>query len=353
MLYPIPDCRFALIPALILTSLCFSCTGGSPEQSDAKSYYSIAAQSANNYLYQKPVKKEDGWETKDVWNESMVEELVAQMHRDTLLGLSGVLMSHQGSLLLEEYKEGWEPDSLLALHENELLLIATLSGVLQKEQSDIVQPQVKIPSGNYAVKKRYSKDTAVDLQYLLRMETNLLCRPQQQVIKTVTGQEDKKRFYYCPANYQAVSQWLEVQTDGPLSYYAEENLFEPLEIDHYRWDDLEVSMRARDMLKFSALYAQKGSWMQQQLLADDWVLNLQSGAYNTETQGQFSWGWWEQILVVDGRQYATFYSKGPNYLLIFVPDLDAGILFTGNLKHSSTDYFPLLQQYALPALVKK
>lgn len=343
--------RSVLIPFILLLSLSFACSNNQSEETDKESYYALALQHKDTYLYQPPVKTTDGWETEGIMHEHKAEELVNKMKADTLLGLSGVLMSHRGSLLLEEYRDGWDADSLMPLQENELLLIATLTGVLQKEQAGLMQRLVKIPSGNYAVKKRVSSDTAVDIQHLLRMETGLLCRPQQQVIETVAGQKPK-RFYYCPANYQAIAQWLEVQTDEPLSYYAEENLFEPLEIDRYNWDDLEVSMAARDMLKLSALHAQKGSWMQQQLMADDWVLQLQAKAYDSESQGQFSWGWWQQRLLVDGRQFAVFYSKGRNYMLVFVPDLEAGILFTGNLSKSASAYFPLLQNHAIPALLK-
>lgn len=353
MSYPIALSRSFLLPAFILIYFCFSCTGTSSEGSETESFFPLASSSADAYLYRQPQESADGWEIGNIWNENKVEELVNRMHHDTLLGLSGVLISHQGTLLLEEYKNDWPSDSLMQLQDNDMLLIATLTGVVQKAQIGLMERLVKIPSGNYATKKRFKADTAVDLQHLLKMETGLLCRPQQQVLQTTPGQGKAKRFYYCPANYQAIAQWLEVQTDEPLSYFAEENLFEPLEIDHYTWDDLEVRLRARDMLKFSALHAQKGSWMQQQLLADDWVFQLQSHAYDPDSQGQFAWGWWQQVLRVDGRQFAVFYSKGRNYLLMFVPDLDAGVLFTGNLKKPAADYFPLLQRYALPALQEK
>lgn len=344
--------RSVLLPVLILLFLSCACSNSQSDEAGKESYYAIAFQNNDTYLYKQPDKTADGWETEGIRHEDKAEELVNTMRADTLLGLSGVLVSQRGSLLLEEYKDGWMPDSLMPLHENELLLIATLAGVVQKEQASLMERPVKIPSGNYAVKKRTSSDTAVNIQHLLRMETGLLCRPQQQIIEPVDG-EQPKRFYYCPANYEAIAQWLEVQTDEPLSYYAEERLFEPLEIDRYHWDDLEISMAARDMLKFSALHAQKGSWMQKQLLADDWVLNLQSKAYDPDAQGQFAWGWWQQRLVVEGRQFAVYYTKGRSYLLVFVPDLEAGVLLTGDLSQSAKAYFPLLQNQAIPALLKK
>lgn len=340
-----------LIPVLILLLFFSACSESQPDETERDSYFAMSMQNTDTYLYKQPVKSTDGWETGGIRHEHKAEELVNRLRADTELGLEGILISQGGSLLLEEYKEGWNADSLLPLHENELLLIATLTGVVQKEQASLMQRLVKIPSGNYAVKKRVSSDTAVDLRQLLKMETGLLCRPQQQIIETVAGQPPK-RFYYCPANYKAIAQWLEVQTDEPLSYYAEEKLFEPLEIDRYYWDELEVSMAARDMLKLSALHARKGNWMQRQLLADDWVLNLQSRAYDPDAQGQFAWGWWQQRLVVEGRQFAVFYSKGRNYLLVFVPDLEASILFTGDLGKSARDYFALLQHQAIPALLK-
>lgn len=351
MLQTICLSRSVLIPLIILLLFSYACSVEQPEEADKQSYYALATQNTDTYLYQQPTQSADGWETEGIRHEHKAEELVNKIRSGSEPGISGVLMSQRGALVLEEYIEGWNADSLLPLHENELLLIATLTGVIQKEQAALMERPVKIPSGNYAVKKKVSADTSVNIQHLLRMETGLLCRPQQQIIEPVDG-EKPKRFYYCPANYQAIAQWLEVQTDEPLSYYAEEKLFEPLEIDRYIWDDLDVNMASRDMLKFAALHAQKGSWMQQQLLADDWVLQLQNKAYAPEAQGHFAWGWWQQRMLVEGRQFAVFYSKGPSYLLVFVPDLEAGLLLTGNLSKSASAYFPLLQNEAIPALLK-
>ncbi len=330
-------------------SLFFSCSS-EPQQENSQPSTSFFSSSVE-YLYKVPKPQSDGWEIGSDVEEQKAEELVNKLLSDTTLGLSGVLLSKKGTLILEEYKPGWVADTLLSLQENEMLLIATLAGIYQKQDAGgLMSRMVTLP--NYAFKKNGPPAT-VGLHQLLKMESDLLCRPQQQVIKEIAEQNISQGFYYCPANYEVVAEWLESQTEEPLSFFAEENLFEPLEIDRYEWDDLDKKMPPRDLLKIASLHAQNGQWHQNRILADNWVLQLKSRAYNKSSQGQFAWGWWQHLLLVNGRQYAIFYSKGKNYLVAFVPDLDAGILLTGNLSRPATDYFSLLKDLAIPAIENK
>lgn len=315
--------------------------------------------SSADYLYKKPLKQADGWQIDSVYQEQRAEELVNRIFSDSVLGLKGVLLSRKGSLILEEYKPEWKSDSLLSLKENELLLVATLAGVYQKQQPGFMNSLVNIPTLSYATKDMKKRSSAsvpvasVNLQQLLKMETDLLCRPQQQVIKEITKQGSSKGFYYCPANYEAIANWLELQAEEPLSFFAEGNFFEPLEIDRYVWDDQDIRMAPRDMLKTGAIHATNGRWNENQILPENWVLHLKSRAYDKEAKGRFAWGWWQELLPVNGRQYAMFYSKGSNYLLAYVPDLDASVLLTGNLKKPAADYFPILRDYAIPVFEPK
>ena len=269
---------------------------------------------------------------------------------DSSLGISAVLMSQGGTLVLEEYADSLMADSLLPLSENRLLLTATLTAIFEKEADGLQQHLVSIPSDIYSGRLSVA-DTSVALQQLLKMGTDLLCRPQHQNFQKVTARNDD--YFYCPANYMAVMQWLEAKTNEPLSFYAEGNLFEPLAVDHYRWEDNEVALAPRDMLKLAALYAQQGRWQEENIFEDKWVLRLQEKAYDEASQGRFGWGWWQQRLLADGRQYAIFYSKGDHYMLVFVPDLKGGVLLTGNLEKPATEYFNLISGQAIPALKKE
>lgn len=303
-------------------------------------------------MYQVPPAQPDGWTVAPVNREQQAEEFVSRVLGDTSLGVEGVLLSQEDALVLEEYKKGLPSDSLLPLKDSQLLLIATLSAVWQNKKGSLQEQMVSLNSSIYAGKSSVA-DTSVSLHHLLRMETDMLCRPQNLVFQEVDEKNDPARFYYCPANYEAVAQWMEHETDGSLSFFAEEQLFEPLRIDRYQWEAEEVSLQPRDMLKLAAVYARKGSWQQQQLFSDSWVRQLHEKAYDARAQGEFAWGWWQDRLLVEGRQYSIFYSKGPYYLLVYVPDVDAGILLSGQLNRSASVYFPLLQEQAIPALLKK
>ena len=300
-----------------------------------------------DYLYRQPQQTSDGWEVAMLNQENKAEELVNRIMADSALGISGVLMSQGSKLVLEEYADSLLTDSLLSLGENRLLLTATLTAIYEQEAGGLQQHMVSIPSDVYSGRLSVA-DTSVALQELLKMGTDLLCRPQHQTFQNVAGQDDD--YFYCPANYTAVQQWLEAKTNEPLSFYAEGNLFEPLAVDHYSWEDYEVALSPRDMLKLAALYVQQGRWQEHEIFEDKWVLRLQEKAYDEASLGRFGWGWWQYRLLADGRQYAIFYSKGDHYLLAFVPDLNGGILLSGNLEKPATEYFDLLSEQAIPAL---
>jgi hypothetical protein len=303
-----------------------------------------------DYLYQVPATRDDGWETAAASHEQLAEELVIRVMGDTSLGVEGVLLSQNGALVLEEYKPALAADSLLPLEDSQMLLISTLSAIWENREEE--QPQmVNLPSVVYAGKSSMA-DTSVSVQHLLKMETDMLCRPQHKVFQDIAGKSHTARFYYCPANYEAVAQWMEDEIDGSLSFFAEEHLFEPLKIDTYRWDEEQLSLFPRDMLKLAALYATEGNWQQEEVFSDNRVLQLQEKAYDAKAQGQFAWGWWQHRLLVNGRNYTIFYSKSPYYLLVYVPDVDAGLLLSGQLHGAASDYFPLLRDQAIPALLK-
>ena len=345
--------RFAGILVLFLLHFFTACSSSNEEEASSKSHPLF---SSVDYLYRQPSKQADGWQIDSVYHEQRAEELVNRVKSDTLLGLSGVLLSRKGSLILEEYKPEWKSDTLLSLKENELLLVAILSGVYQKQEPGFMNGLVSLSTVSSRMRDYKKKNapttptvTSVSLQQLLKMETDLLCRPQQAVIKEIAKQgQNDKGFYYCPANYEAIADWLEVQVEEPMSFFAEENLFEPLEIDRYLWDDQEKKMPPRDMLKLGAIHTTNGQWHQNQVLPDNWVLQLKSRAYDKSAQGKFSWGWWQDLMPVNGRQYAVFYSKGSNYFLAFIPDLDASILLVGNLKRPAAEYFAVLREQAIP-----
>ena len=339
--------RLLCLPAISLV-LFVSCT----DSSSGKNSILSSSLPSFDYLYQVPAAQPDGWVVAPLSREQHAEELVVRVLGDTSLGIEGVLLSQEGALLLEEYKKGFPTDSLLPLKDSQLLLIATLSAVWHNKKGSLQPQMVNLTSTIHAGKSSVA-DTSVSLHHLLRMESDMLCRPQGLVFQDVAEKNHPARFYYCPANYEAVAQWMENETNGSLSFFAEEQLFEPLEIDRYRWEEEEISLPPRDMLKFAAVYARKGSWQQQQLFSDNWVRQLQEKSYDAKGQGEFAWGWWQDRLLVEGRQYSIFYSKGPYYLLVYVPDVDAGILLTGQLNKAASGYFPLLREQAIPALLKK
>ena len=80
---------------------------------------------------------------------------------------------------------------------------------------------------------------------------------------------------------QLLAAIIEKTTGQQIDSYAADNLFDPLGIAEYEWTHFPVvdrpaaasglRLRSRDLLRFGMLYLQKGKWLDQQLLTEEWV----------------------------------------------------------------------------------
>jgi len=151
--------------------------------------------------------------------------------------------------------------------------------------------------------------------------------------------------------------------------FAEKYLFEPLGIDSATWwsypnGRLEtassLSLTPRDMLKFGALYLNKGKWNGQQIIPEYWV-EKSSVVYRNnygiqlpiEDSGINGYGytWWISELDYNGQKLKMYRANGwGGQVIMVIPDLDTVVVFTsGNWAYKSK-LFKLLNNYVLPAV---
>jgi CubicO group peptidase (beta-lactamase class C family) len=102
-------------------------------------------------------------------------------------------------------------------------------------------------------------------------------------------------FYYTDVNPQLVSYAIQRKYGKPLSEFAKEYLFDPLNIDEWFWQAgrdgvsygaSNLNLKPRDMAKFGQLLLQKGKWGNKQIIDSAWInkatsvhVNLQGWAY--------------------------------------------------------------------------
>lgn len=148
--------------------------------------------------------------------------------------------------------------------------------------------------------------------------------------------------------------------------FAEEHLFEPLNIQVGGWDrdpqgyymgGNNMALRPPSMLKIGQMVLDGGTYDGQRILSEQWLKDSFQ-VYTRSNYNPYNYGymWWEKPVGKFKVHFAWGY--GGQYIFI-VPSLDAVIVLTGNLQNASQSrsykepVFSLLREAILPFLEKQ
>jgi CubicO group peptidase (beta-lactamase class C family) len=108
-------------------------------------------------------------------------------------------------------------------------------------------------------------------------------------------------FVYCSGCSHVLSGILQQATGEERSDFALKNLFKPLGIDKYTWENdaqgisiggWGLSLSSRDMAKLGYLYLHEGQWDGKQVVSADWVKAATSKQITTEGEDGYGYQWW-------------------------------------------------------------
>jgi CubicO group peptidase (beta-lactamase class C family) len=158
--------------------------------------------------------------------------------------------------------------------------------------------------------------------------------------------------------------------------FAEKYLFEPLDIDDYKWQLSpegrgysagSFNIRPIDMLKISQLVLDNGSWKGQEVVSQKWInestncktdvdmsfvryARTQDAKY---TSAQYGFMWYREILQYDNIKTEVLFASGNGgqYMMV-LEDYDAAIVFTGSNYGNWRGKLPfdILLKYLIPIL---
>jgi len=147
--------------------------------------------------------------------------------------------------------------------------------------------------------------------------------------------------------------------------FAEEYLFEPLDIHSVQWDQdrngvyiggSELFMTPRAMTKFGVMYLQNGMYSGQQVVPAEWVRESTTtqieGSFHG-TQVQYGYLWWldvENQLFTYLDDEDAFLAMGVHGQRIFIhPDLNMVVVITADQEDESQCDI-LIRDFILPSL---
>jgi CubicO group peptidase (beta-lactamase class C family) len=314
-----------------------------------------------------PEQLDDGWETARASAEGIDVAHIADMMDEIYSGgyefMHALLVARHGKLVLEEYFNGFERDSLQHVQSTTKSFTSALVGIAidRGEIGGVNDPMV-----DYLPEYAYLSDEEkerITIQHCLMMAAGL--EWNEVSVPTYDPSNDNIRghmvsdyvayflgkplvaepgtvWYYnsgCPLTMGAI---LKNATGTPADDYAEEYLFGPLGVAPAVWPSINsgkhvgthgsLYVRGRDMAKFGQLFLQEGVWDGEQVISTGWVAESTQPRLTVSGGVRYGYLWWFEEM----SGYDVPYTSGYGGQHIFVvPEFDTVIVTAADYSDSS------------------
>lgn len=335
-----------------------------------------------------PIASNSGFEIScSKYNKKKIEELNKSIAQNSFKAITSIVVIENGKLLLEEYFNKADRNTLHDTRSVGKSFASTLMGIAIKE--GFIKDENQTLNSFYDLKKysNYSsKKDNVKLKDLLTMssafdgsdansdspgnEENMY--PTDNWVKFTldlsmdTNKSNGKQWDYFTAGVVILGDVLDKSVPEGLEKYADKKLFKPLEINNYQWQYTPqnvantaggLQMTSLEFAKYGQLYKNKGKWKGQQILPEEWVnKTLTKQIQIPERENEFyGYLFWNITYKVNGKNYEAYYcsGNGGNKILIF-KDLPITIVITAkafNKPYAHSQVDKIVKDYILPAIV--
>lgn len=335
------------------------------------------------------IKPESGWEISDFkFDKKKIEALNKEIAIYNLKEITSIIVIKDGKLLLEEYFNGadrntlHDPRSAGKSFASTLMGIAIKDGYIKDENQTLDQFYNLKSFENYDVKKDQIK-----IKDLLTMssafegsdadsnspgnEENMY--PTDNWVKFALdlpidqSKKNGKKWDYFTAGTIILGEILNKRVPEGLEKYADIKLFKPLNITKYQWQYTpqnvantagSLQMRSLDYAKYAQLYKNNGIWNGNQILSKEWIQKTFAHQIKIpERENEFySYLFWNKSVEYKGKHYETYYcaGNGGNEFIIF-KDLPLVIIITSkayNKPYGHPQAEKIVKDFILPAILK-
>ncbi|MDB4292843.1 beta-lactamase family protein [Maribacter sp.] len=331
------------------------------------------------------IQPNSGWEiSKEKIDTKKIEALNRKIAEQRFEHINGIVVIKEGQLLLEEYFNGADRNSLHNPRSVGKTIASTMLGVaieenyISNEQTVLKEYYDLKTFDNYSSKKE-----AVTLKSLLTMSSGFLGNdddyesPGNEENMYPTGDWVKfaldlpmdnektmeKDFSYFTAGVVVLGDIIHKAVPGGLVDYADKKIFQPLGITDYRWQYTPqkvgntaggLQLRAVDFAKYGQLYKNKGLWNGKQLVSTEWVEKSLAKQLE-QSSGYYGYLFWNKTYTIDGTAYEVSYCSGNGGNKIFVfKDIPFVIVVTASAYGSPTAHpnvDRIMTDYVLPAVL--
>ena len=336
------------------------------------------------------VQDDSGWElSKDSFDVSKILALNTKIVQKRFEEVNGIVVVKNGELLIEEYFNGANRESLHDPRSVGKTIASTMMGIAIEEghvqnENVLLKDLYNLKSfANYSA----SKDS-VSIESLLTMTSGFLgddndydspgqeekMYPTKDWVKFVLDlpiDPDKMMgsdYTYFTGGTVLLGDIIHKSVPSGLVSYADDKLFAPLGITNYKWQYTPqgvgntaggIRLRAIDFAKYGQLYKNNGNWKGKQLINEDWVQKSLSRQVKQPNQngGFYGYLFWNKLYTVAGKDYEVSFctGNGGNKIFIF-KDIPFVVVITAsayNLPYMHSDVDLMMTDYILPALLKE
>lgn len=336
-----------------------------------------------------PIMPNSGWEISNLpLDRSKIELLNKDIAAYNLKEITSVVAIYDGKLLLEEYFNGADRNTLHDTRSvgksfaSTLMGIAINEGYIKNEKQTLHSFYNLKEYANYNVKK-----DSIKIADLLTMssafdgsdadsdspgnEENMY--PTDNWVKFTLdlaidpARNNGAKWEYFTAGVVLLGDILNKNVPGGLENYAHEKLFKPLGITKYQWPYTPqkvastaggLQMRSLDSAKYALLYKNNGMWNGKQLLPEQWVKKTLTKQIEIQGRDKEFYGYlfWNKTVTYKGKNYETYYcsGNGGNKFIIF-KTLPLVVIITSkayNKPYGHVQSDKIVSDYLLPAILK-
>ncbi|WP_224996077.1 serine hydrolase [Cesiribacter sp. SM1] len=329
----------------------------------------------------------EGWAiSKESFDSSKIRELKASIDEDMLIDITSLVVVKNGRLLIEEYFNGADRNTLHDTRSVGKSFASTLTGIaLQEGHLAHVNQSLKEfytlknfahytpEKENITIKNLLSMSSAFDGNDALSLspgnEENMY--PTENWVKftldlPLDTAKPAKAWKYFTAGVVLLGDILHKTVPGGLEKYANEKLFRPLGITAYKWQHTpqgvantagSLQMRSLDYAKYGQLYKNLGKWNNKQILSKDWVEETftRHKAIPERENEYYGYLFWNKQFSVNGKPYEAFYSAGNGGNAIFIfKNLPLVVVITATAygaPYSHSQVQEMMELYVLPAVI--
>lgn len=324
--------------------------------------------------------------SKEPLNRKKIEELNKRIAEKRFKNITSIAVIKNGKLLLEEYFNEANRNTLHDTRSVGKSFASTLTGIAI--QDGYIKSENQPLKDFYELKKYNHYDIRKDsitIKNLLTMssvfdgfdfdsdspgnEENMY--PTDNWVRFTlnlpvdNNKRNGQQWNYFTAGIVLIGDILHQKVPGGLETYADQKLFRPLGIRNYKWQYTPqkvantaggLQLNTLDLARYGQLYQNKGKWNGKQLIPQSWITKSFTN-YFPENEHNKGYGYlfWRELFTVNGKNYEAYAcsGNGGNKIYIF-KELSLVIVITAtayNQSYAHSQVEKIVTEYLLPALL--